>query len=221
MNETRVNWWMDASSHWHRGRPPAAWWQAEDGRWHPPGDDDPTVEMVDGPPAGAAHLAGDPRSPSDVDGWGWPRWARIAVLPALAVLAAVVVGAAAITDGGRDDGQDTVTAETTSTLAPGTTAASPTPTAEPPLTTSDDDSTSSSEVADAPASPSTEPAPTTTTDAPPTTTPPPSNAAVSPGAGCSPEGATALTQDGVPMTCTTQKCHGAPFDTARWRRTAC
>ena len=31
---------------------------------------------------------------------------------------------------------------------------------------------------------------------------------------CSPEGATAVTSDGVPMTCTTQKCHGAPFDSA-------
>ena len=53
------------------------------------------------------------------------------------------------------------------------------------------------------------------------TTPPPPGTGVRQGSACSPEGATAITQDGVPMTCTAQKCHGAPFDSPRWRRTAC
>ncbi len=119
MDETRVNWWMDHTSRWHRGFPPAGWWQAEDGRWHPPGhDDDPTEEVREVPSAGGAHLA---------DGWGWPRWARIAVLASVALVAIVVVAAAAITDGGGDGDGETVTADVSTTVAPSTTAPAPTP----------------------------------------------------------------------------------------------
>jgi hypothetical protein len=44
---------------------------------------------------------------------------------------------------------------------------------------------------------------------------------VHPGALCSPEGATALSDEGVPLTCTTQKCHGTPFNQPRWRAATC
>jgi hypothetical protein len=114
MDETRVNWWMDAGSQWHRGFPPSGWWQAEDGRWHPPGDDEePTGEMREIPQAGAAHLA--------ADGWGWPRWARNAVLASVALIAIVVVATAAITDGGGDGA--TVTTDSSTTVTPSTVAA--------------------------------------------------------------------------------------------------
>ena len=218
MDETHVNWWMDDTSRWHRGFPPIGWWQAEDGRWHPPGDDDELTEEVrEVPHAGAAHLAG---------GWGWPRWARIAVLASVAIVAIVVVAAAALTDGGSDG--ETVTADVSTTVAPSTTAPvaiapGPAPSAVSPSTGDD---------TDPPAPPTTQRAsttqgvPTTTTGPPPDpgpapTSPPPSNPAVHQGEACSPEGATAVSSDGVPLTCTTQKCHGAPFDSARWRRTAC
>lgn len=222
MDETRVNWWMDADSRWHRDLPPAGWWQAEDGRWHPPGDDDATGEMQDGPPTGAAHFAGGARSPDAVAGWGWPPWARTAVLTSVAVLAVVVVAAAAITDGGQDDDQ----AGTTTTVAAGSTAA---PTTEVPRTTSTVAAGSSGEVLDPSVPPSTDrPSATTSTSvAPPIsaspapTRPPPTSAGVRFGAPCSPVGATAVSDEGVPVTCTVEKCHGAPFDDPRWRRTAC
>jgi hypothetical protein len=215
MDETSVNWWMDHTSRWHRGFPPASWWQAEDGRWHPPGhDDDPTEEVREVPSAGGAHLA---------DGWGWPLWARIAVLASVALVAIVVVAAAAITDGGGDGDGETVTADVSTTIAPSTTAPAPTP----PGSVSSVGSPPAGDGTDPPATPTTVRAPTTTTattQAPPgpaPTSPPPSDPGVHQGEPCSPEGATAVTSDGVPMTCTTQKCHGAPFDSARWRRTAC
>jgi serine/threonine-protein kinase len=210
MDETRVNWWMDAGSQWHRGFPPSGWWQAEDGRWHPPGDDEePTGEMREIPQAGAAHLA--------ADGWGWPRWARNAVLASVALIAIVVVATAAITDSGGDGDGATVTADSSTTVTPSTVAAPSPETAAPPSSVA---GTSIGEGTDRPAPPTTR-ATTTTTAAPRTSSPTSPAAGVRQGAPCSPEGATAVSQDGVPMTCTPQKCHGAPYDSARWRRTAC
>jgi hypothetical protein len=55
---------------------------------------------------------------------------------------------------------------------------------------------------------------------PPTTTAPPTTD-IHPGAPCSPEGAVAVTSDGMSLVCTTQKCHGAPFADPRWRRADC
>lgn len=218
MDETHVNWWMDDTSRWHRGSPPAGWWQAEDGRWHPPRDDDePTEEVREVPHAGAAHFGGES---------GRPRWTRIAVLASVVLVAIVLVTAAAIMDDGGDG--ETVTADVSTTVAPSTTA----PAATIPGSASSE-ARSTDEDTDPPAPPTTggaattERVPTTTTTAPAPqpapapTSPPPSNPDVHQGAACSPEGATAVSSDGVPMTCTTQKCHGAPFDSARWRRTAC
>jgi hypothetical protein len=225
MDETHVNWWMDDTSHWHRGFPPAGWWQAEDGRWHPPGDDDePTGEMQAVLPAGAAHLAGDPRSPTVVAGWGWPPWARIAVLTSIAILAVVVVAAAAITDSGGDGDGETVTGDVSTTVTPSTSPASTTSTGAPPGSASSVASASPGDDTDPSAPPTTARSTTTApprTSAPTTTSPPPTSPGVRQGEACSPEGATAVTQAGVPMTCTTQKCHGVPYDSARWRRTAC
>jgi serine/threonine-protein kinase len=59
----------------------------------------------------------------------------------------------------------------------------------------------------------------TTVPRPPTTGPPADD--VHPGGPCSPVGATAITADGVPVVCTAEKCHGAPFSEPRWRRAAC
>ena len=225
MDETRVNWWMDDTSRWHRGLPPAGWRQADDGRWHPLGDDEPTEEMAQTPPAGAAHLAVD-RSPDVAGGWGWPRWARVAVLASVVLVAVVVIAGAAMTGGGGEDDGAVVTGGSTTTTTAGTSAAPATePSATDPQAASGGPSTT--EGSDPPAPDTTEPVPTTTTVAPevpptpaPTTSPPPAPGARL-GSPCSPEGATAITQDGVPMTCTAQKCHGAPFDSPRWRRTAC
>jgi hypothetical protein len=219
MDETRVNWWMDDTSRWHRGYPPAGWRQAADLRWHPPRDDDePTDEMEQTPPDGVPRHAQGTGSHASARGWRGPRWALVAVLASVAALAVVVIAVAAITDGSGRDDRVTATANVPTTLTP--TTAPFTPTAPPG---------SSSSVAgdptDPPAPPTTARATTSTTSlptsAPATTSPPPTDPPVQLSAPCSPEGATAVSADGVPLTCTTQKCHGAPFDSPRWRRTAC
>jgi hypothetical protein len=230
MDETRVEWWMDHTSRWHRGLPPAGWWQAEDGRWHPPDDgDEPTAETREGSTStGPAHLASGPHSrvADDSGGRGRPGWARDAVLVSVALLAILVAAGAAIIGGGGDDRGTTRTGDTTTTSAPATARPS-VPGTEPHATSPGSARPSPTEEADPPSSATTERVPTTTTltpDVPPATeptAPPPADTGVRQGATCSPEGATAVTSDGVPMTCTTQKCHGAPFDSARWRRSAC
>jgi hypothetical protein len=223
MDETRVNWWMDDTSRWHQGYPPTGWRQSEDGRWHPPGgDDDPTEEMWQDPETGPAHRARGTGSPANAGWAGRPGWARLAVLASMAVLAVVVViGAAALTDGGGGDDEDTATGDVTTTVAPSTSVA----TTPPQVSSSSGSGTPASDGSDPPAPPTTARATTTTnrpsTTAPATTSPPPTDPGVHLSAACAPEGATAITQDGVPVTCTTQKCHGAPFDNPRWRRTAC
>jgi hypothetical protein len=228
MEETIGDWWMDAGSKWHRGRPLAGWWQADDGRWHAPDDyddydgDDPSGEIEFDPPAGAAHFAGGSPPPDPERGRGWPRWARRAVLASLAIVVVAGVGAAAMIDGDPEQNQ----AGTTTTVVAGDAVPS-SPGPQDPQTTSTVAASSSSDSEDPSASPTTERAPDTvsTIDRSPTSTPstspPPSNAAARPGAICSPEGATAVSAAGVPLTCTVEKCHGAPFDAPRWRRTAC
>jgi hypothetical protein len=227
MEETIGGWWMDARSNWHHGPPLAGWWQADDGRWHEPDDyddDDPAGQVEGDPPPGAAHFAGGAWSPGPERGWGWPRWARSAVLASLAIVAVAVVavGAAGITDGGSEQSQ----AGTTTTVAAGATVPSG-PGPEVPQTTSTVAVASSTDDVDPSASPTTErtsdTAPTvdpSPTSAPPTR-PPSSTAEPHLGAACSPEGATAVTAAGAPLTCTVEKCHGAPFLAPRWRRAAC
>jgi hypothetical protein len=96
MDETGVNWWMDANNRWHRGRPPAAWWQAEDRRWHPPAKQEPVGKVRDGRPAGPAHFVS--RSPTPVTAREWPRWALYVLLALVAVAAVMAIVAAAIID---------------------------------------------------------------------------------------------------------------------------
>jgi len=227
MEETICDWWMDAESNWHRGRPQAGWWQADDRRWHAPDDyddDDPTGEIEGGPLAGAAHFGGRSASPDPDPGWGWPRWARRAVLASLAIVAVGVVGAAAMIDGGPDQNQPGTTTTTAVAGAPVHPGSGPQVT----QTTSTVAAGSGSDVVDPSAPRSTEQASDTVstsvpspTSAPPPRSPPPSSAGIRPGAICSPEGATAVTAAGAPMTCTVEKCHGAPFDVPRWRRATC
>jgi hypothetical protein len=38
---------------------------------------------------------------------------------------------------------------------------------------------------------------------------------------CSPAGTTGTSADGVPMICSTEKCHGKPYKQPRWRRRSC
>ena len=237
-------WWMDDDGQWHEGEPPAGWVQGEDGHYYPPppppqGPDDATrldepawdaaepTQLNDpepyGPePAGAytpAHAA--PAGRGGIVGTyrSWPRWARIA-----APLSAAIIGLGAIavmagdpdgSDGEQGPAEDdsTTTTERPATTERATTTTAPTPTTAPPTTTT-----------------------TSRPTAPPTTRPPAARAApttsphatqrrsggsMTPGALCSPAGATGTSPAGVPMTCSTEKCHGKPHEQPRWRRTTC
>jgi hypothetical protein len=219
-----VNWWMDANCRWHKGLPPPGWWQARNGRWHPPASDDTTTEMTIGPSAGAAHLAGGGRRANLVATYrSWPRWARLAA-PISAFVLTIGVLAAAATGGLLDnDPETTATDETAPATDPSTTVA-PATTGAPASTAASTHATTTVHLPSAPTPAEQDPVPTTsaTTPAPePPATTAPTNNDIHPGAPCSPEGATAISSDGIHLTCTRQKCHGAPFSEPRWRRTTC
>jgi hypothetical protein len=218
MSDSHVTWWMDASCRWHQGIPPPEWWQAPDGRWHPPAPDDTTAETTLSPPVGGAHLAGGGRRTNLWDTYrGWPRWARLAGPVAAAILTIGVLGAAA-TEGFREGDPETTATEQATTSTEAETATTAPSVATPAAT-----ATTTASVPSTTALPSPDPTPTTIPVPAPAhpTTPDPTNNDIHPGAPCSPEGATALSGDGVPLTCATQKCHGAPYSQPRWRRTAC
>ncbi len=226
MSDSHLNWWMDAHSRWHEGLPPPDWWQASDGRWYPPTWGDPTREERSGPLSGGRHLAGGGRWQNVVDAyWGWPRWARIATPVSALLLVLGAIGLVAFL-GLRDSDRGLAATEesTTSRLevtAPSSNAAAAGPTAT--TTTVSTTTTSPAPTTTAPLQP--EPTSTTISERPPSsptpTTPPESQSGVHARALCSPEGATAVSDEGVPMTCTTQKSRGAPYDQPRWRRTTC
>jgi hypothetical protein len=225
VSDSQVSWWMDAHSRWHEGLPPPDWWQASDGRWHPPTWGDPTEEERIGPVSDGRHLAGGGRWQHVVDAyWSWPRWARIATPVSAMLLALGAIGLVAFLGLRERDGDLTATGESTTSrpevTGPSSNAAAGGPAAT--TTTVSTDTTSTAPTSTAPL----QPGPTSTTIAPgtappPSTTPPQTNGGVQLRAFCSPEGATAVSNEGVPVTCTTQKCHGAPYDQPRWRQTTC
>jgi putative cell wall-binding protein len=68
------------------------------------------------------------------------------------------------------------------------------------------------------------PPPTTTTVSPVTSTPPTvtvPQTGVTPGAFCTPAGATGVTSTGLPMTCATHKCDGTAYEQPHWRSAIC
>jgi hypothetical protein len=218
---------MDGSTHWHRGDPPQGWQRAEDGRWRPPADV-PTVEMVaaevdtavadDGwRSPGAAHLAAAGRPA------GGPTHRRPALRVAAVLVAAGALVAAALLGGA--DGEVAVVPPTwtVTTGRPGTT---PTPT--PPVGPSPAARTGGREGADdglpTPTSDAPAPEATATSEPAPAPTAPPAPTAVDalrPGGQCSPDGATATSDDGVVLTCTRQRCEGPPFVSPHWTRREC
>jgi len=231
MTDSHLDWWMDASCRWHQGRPPPGWWRAANGRWYPTGHADQTEQIEVGPPAGGAHFAGGGRGGPGETYRGWSPQARLGALIAAALVALGAVGAlaAATADDPDDDRSVAVRRHvSTTSTAPGSTpppsgattaAARATPTDGPatvaePSTTGpprQPDGTSTTVTADPETPPPTDPP----------TGPPTSDTAERLRAPCSPEGATALAEDGVPMSCTRRKCHGAPYDQPRWRPTTC
>jgi hypothetical protein len=215
-----TDWWMDVRCRWHQGEPPPGWWQARDGRWRPPGSDDATEELGVEPSGGGRHLDGRGIGPSVWLSYGsWPRWARFTG-PLVASLLVIGLLGAAATQAPWEGDQEGASADRATTAAQTDTAA-PSDGTDPTIAAISTTTTPPDPGSTAPPGP----APTSTTVAPttvprPPTTGPPAND-VHPGEPCSPVGATAVTADGVPMVCTAEKCHGAPFSQPRWRRAAC
>jgi hypothetical protein len=156
-----------------------------------------------------------------------PAWLLVGVLVALLVAVVGVVGVMAQTHDGSDGeaGPTVGTAppssaprsSTTTTTAVESGPLVPTVTAAPPVTTP---STT------VPREPSTTvpPGPSTTVPPPETTAPPSTNPGGPPireGFRCSDVGATAVTSNGTPVTCSTTTCDGDNNPEPRWRRTNC
>jgi cytoskeletal protein RodZ len=125
----------------------------------------------------------------------------------LVVIAAIgLVAALGLRNG--DDGR-VATDQSTTTPPESTRPSSDLAAAEPARTTTTVSATTST----ASTSTTQESEPTTivppTPSSPPTTAPPAPERDVQPRAPCSPEGATAVSDEGVPLICTVQKCHGA------------
>jgi len=153
-----------------------------------------------------------------------PAWVLVGVLVALLVAVVGVVGVMAQTHAGSDgEAGPTVAPAPPSSAPPSSTATTagergplvPTVTAAPPVTT-------------LPQGPSTTvpPTPSTTvpppgTTAPPSTAPNPGGPPIREGFRCSDVGATAVTSNGTPVTCSTTTCEGDNNPEPRWRRTNC
>ena len=165
-----------------------------------------------------------------------PAWVLVSVLVALLVAAIGVVGVMAQTD----DGIDGETGPMVDPAPPS--SAPPHSTTTATATTADGDPLAPAVTIGPPVSTTTVPRPSTTvprrpsTTVPrPSTTVPPPDTTITPpstapnpggppareGWRCSDVGATAVTSNGTPVTCSTTACDGDPYDQPRWRRTIC
>lgn len=218
MSDAPNRWWMSGDGSWHEGDPPPGWSRATNNRWYPPtlGPEDPTAVSPqvrpEAPSTGEQAGAADPHR-------SWPRWARIAVPIAAVFLLLGAIGAIA---GEPQEGTDQVAPEqSTTTVRPTTTTTRATTTGEPPATTTTAPLTTAATAPPRTVTPPTEPPPPPPPPEPAPPPPPPATGSVTPGALCSPAGATATSVNGAPMTCQTQKCNGTPYDQPRWRKTTC
>jgi hypothetical protein len=202
--------------------------------------DPPALEAADGDDAGEgdglAWSSDDPASGLDDDGIEGKRrrhvWVLVSVLVVLLVAAMGVVGVMAQTDD-RIDGATGPSVDTAppSSAPPNSTTTATATTGEggplaPAVTVAPPVSRSSTTVPRRPSTtvsprPSTTVPPPDTTIAPPSTTPNPGGPPVREGGRCSDVGATAVTSNGTPVTCSTTACNGDSYDQPRWRRTIC
>jgi hypothetical protein len=180
-------------------------WSSDDPAWAP--DDDDGIE-------------GERRRPA---------WVLVSVLVALLVGVVGVVGVMAQTNDGtdREIGPTVDTApptsasrnSTTTTTVEGETLA-PAVTVEPPVSSPSTTVPPRSSTT-VPPRPSTTVPPPDTTIVPSTTVPSPGGPPVREGGRCSNVGATAVTSNGTPVTCSTTACDGDRYNEPRWRRTIC
>jgi len=161
-----------------------------------------------------------------------PAWLMVGVLVALLFVAIGVVGVMAQTND-RTDGEAGPAADTapsSSTPASSTTTAtattvgggqpSPAATVAPPVSSPSTTTVPRTPSTTVPRTPSTTVPPPDTT-APPTTAPSPGGRPIREGGRCSNVGATAIANNGTPVTCSTTACDGHTYDEPLWRRTTC
>src|ERR687892_19141 len=201
-------WWMDDDGQWHEGEPPADWVQAEDGHYYrppppPAGPDDAT--RLDEPP----WVTAEPTQPYDPEPYDSEPPGAYAPAHATPAGRRGIVGTYwSWPRWARIAAPLSVAIIGLGTV--GVMAADPDE-SDGEQGAAEDDSTTTTE------RPATTAAPTTS----PPATQPRSGGSVTHGAFCSPAGATGTSADGVPMTCSTEKCHGTPHEQPRWRRTSC
>jgi hypothetical protein len=199
----------------------------------------PSLEAAEGDDAGEgdglAWSSDDPASGLDDDGIEGKRrhhtWVLVSVLVALLVAAMGVVGVMGQTDDRIDATGPSVDTAPPSSAPPNSTTAGTATTVEggplaPSVTVAPPVSRSSTTVTRRPSTtvsprPSTTVPPPDTTIAPPSTTPNPGGPPIREGGRCSVVGATAVTSNGTPVTCSTTACNGDSYDQPRWRRTIC
>jgi hypothetical protein len=203
--------------------------------------DPPALEAADGDDAGEGDgltwSSDDPACGLDDDDGiegerRRPAWVLVGVLVALLVAVVGVVAVMAQTDDGTDaETGPTVDTAPPSIAPPNSTTTGTATTVEggplaPAVTVAPPVSRPSTTVPRRPSTtvsprPSTTVPPPDTTIAPPSTAPNPGGPPVREGGRCSDVGATAVTSNGTPVTCSTTACDGDRYDEPRWRRTIC
>jgi hypothetical protein len=153
-----------------------------------------------------------------------PAWVLVGVLVAVLVAVVGVVSVMAQTHDGSDGAAGPTGATTPPSTAPpsSTTTAvesGPLVTATPPVTTPSTTVPRGPSTTVPPTPSTTVPPPETT--APPSTAPNPGGPPIREGFRCSDVGATAVTSNGTPVTCSTTTCEGDSNPEPRWRRTTC
>lgn len=221
MRQPGADWWMDGSTQWHRGEPPAGWQQAADGRWRcladeptvemGPAEAEPTIADLPAQSPGAAHLAAGGRST------GGPARGRLALLVAAVLVAVGALVAVAVLGGADGEVAIDPPPSIVTTGRPTTTAAPAPPAAPSPAARTG----SRQHAGRGSGTTSDAPAPVATTASPEPAPAPPVLDALQPGTACSPDGVTTTSGDRTAAMCTRQRCEGAPYASPRWRRWGC
>ena len=240
-HESDADWWLSGDGRWHEGTPPPGWTLAADRRWYldepPPSARGYAAkwESTAGAPAivvvpaalGVLDVPDVPDLPDDHDGAGRRRRALATVaLVALLVVAGVITAQLWPEGGGDETGPVVGPVSSTSAISTSTTGspADATPLAPAP-TASTTPSTPRASASSVPPTVSTTEEPAPPPSGPPVTPDPgggpPGQAFVRQGSPCSEVGATGVTANGTPVTCTTTDCDGDTDDQARWWRTTC
>jgi hypothetical protein len=211
---------MAADRRWYLDEPPpsargyAAKWESTAGA--------PAIVVV----PDVLDVADVPGDPDDHDGAGRRRRALAAVALAALLVVAGVIAAQLWPDARGDEAGPVAPTPTTAAVSTSTTASRADATPLAPAPTASTPSTTRAPASSVPPTVSTTEEPAPPPSGPPDTAPdpgggPPGQGFVRQGSPCQQVGATAITANGTPVTCTTTDCNGDTDDQPRWWRTTC